>query len=142
MDWVNMNKLNMINWSIFVLLILVGIVTVSITVYELTLPPTFPEDTQSRIEFRWGSLHTILLIVILVVSFPVAMGWKRLSPFNVPIAIILAGFCYELFFLTFTVGWVGIQGMLGFVVAFLIGGILILSYSVAILIEHRKIIKR
>lgn len=142
MDWVNMNKLNMINWSIFVLLILVGIVTASITVYELTLPPTFPENAQSRIEFRWGSLHTILLIVILVVSFPVAMGWKRLSPSNVPIAIILAGFCYELFFLTFTVGWVGIQGMLGFVVAFLIGGILILSYSVAILIEHRKIIKR
>jgi len=139
---VNKNKLNMVNWSIFILVILAGIITAGITVYELNLPPTFPDDAQSRMEFRWGFLHTILSIVMLVISIPVVIRWKRLSPFNIPIAIIIAGFGYELFFLTFTVGWVGIQGMLGFVVAFLVGVILIVSYSVAILIDHRKAINK
>jgi hypothetical protein len=139
----NKKQLKMINWVIFILVISVGVVTAILTLYELNTRPhtTFGEEAQSRIEFRWGLLHTIISIAILVISTSLAIGWKRLFPFNVPIAIIMAGFCYVLFFLTFTVGWVGIQGMIGFFIAFLIGMILIISYSVSNLIERSKTIK-
>lgn len=139
----NKNTLKMVNWVIFILVMFVGAVTVILTVYELNIRAltTFGEEAQSRMEFRWGFLHTIISIAILVISTSLAIGWKRLFPFNVPIAIIMAGFCYELFFLTFTVGWVGIQGMVGFFIAFLIGMILIISYFVSNLIERSKSIK-
>src|SRR5690606_17065024 len=63
---------------------------------------------------------------------------KRLFPFNVPIAIILVGFCYMLFFLTFTIGWIGALGMFGFLIAFLIGVVLMISYAVSNRRERRK----
>ena len=53
----------------------------------------------------------------------------------------MAGFGYELLFPSFTVGWVGIHGMIGLFIAFLIGMILKISYFVSKLIERRKTIK-
>jgi hypothetical protein len=52
--------------------------------------------------------------------------------------IILLGIAYAIFFLTFTVGWVGLQGMLGFIIAFLLGIILMIVYSISALIQRRK----
>lgn len=69
-------------------------------------------------------------------------NWKRLFPFNVPIAIILVGFCYVLLFLTCTIGWVGIQGILGFFISFFIGMILIISYLISFLIQRRRVQKK
>ncbi|MFS0823247.1 RND transporter [Bacillus sp. 1P02SD] len=127
-----------INWTIFILVVFTAVITAYITLYDLNHPPAFGEDAQSRAGFRWGSLHIFISIAILIISAFLAIGWKRLFPLNVPIAIILVGFCYILFFLTFTIGWVGAVGMLGFLIAFLVGMVLIISYSVANLIERRK----
>ncbi|WP_245864218.1 hypothetical protein [Fredinandcohnia onubensis] len=81
-------------------------------------------------------------IAVLISSALLAKGWKRLFPFNVPIAIILLGFCYFLFFLIFTTGWVGFQGMFGFFIAFLLGVILIIFYTVVNRIERRKAVNK
>lgn len=139
----NQNNLKTINWAIFTSIILVGVVTAAITLFDLnsTTHTTIGEEAQSRADFRWGSLHTIILVAILFISSFLVWGWKRVFPYNVPIAIIIAGFCYVLFFQTFTVGWVGIQGIIGFFIAFLIGIILILSYLVFNFLESRKINK-
>src|SRR6478735_2492524 len=132
----NKTNLKTINWSILIIVVLTAVITAIITLYDLNNTPAFGEDAQSRAGFRWGTLHIIISIAILIISVFLAIGWKRLFPFNVPISIILVGFCYVLFFLTFTIGWVGIQGMLGFFIAFLIGVILIISYSISIRIER------
>lgn len=134
----NKNKLQAINWIIFTIVLLTAVITAFTTMYDLNNTPAFGEEAQSRAGFRWGTLHIIFLIAILIISVFLATGWKRLFPFNVPVAIILVGFCYVLFFLTFTIGWVGIQGMLGFFIAFLIGMILIGCYSISFLMERRK----
>lgn len=132
--------LKTINWATFTIIVLLGVVTAAITLYDLnnTTHTNFGDEGQSRAEFRWGFLHTIISVVILLISSFLALGWKRLFPFNVPIAIIIAGFCYVLFFLTFTIGWVGFLGIFGFLIAFLIGVILIVSYSVFKFFESRK----
>lgn len=132
----NKTNLKTINWSIFILVVLTAVITAILTLYDLYNTPAFGEAAQSRAEFRWGALHIIILIVILVISVPLAISWKRLFPFNIPIAIILVGFCYELFFLTFTTGWVGFQGTFGFLIAFLIGMILIICYLIPFLIQR------
>jgi hypothetical protein len=139
----NKNNQKTINWAIFTIVLLVGVVTATITLADLnsTTHTTFGEESQSRLKFRWNLLHTSILITIIIISTFLVIGWKRLFPFNVPVAIILSGFCYQLFFLAFTVGWVGFQGMIGLLIAFFIGIILIIIYSVSILIEHRRTIK-
>ncbi|MEH7386348.1 RND transporter [Bacillus sp. JJ1521] len=134
----NKKNLRAINWTIFILVVLIAIITAYITLYDLYTTPAIGEAAQSRAGFRWGSLHIIISIAILIISAFLAIGWKRLFPYNVPVAIILVGFCYVLFFLTFTIGWVSLQGMLGFFIAFLIGVILIISYSISIHIERRN----
>lgn len=134
----NKNNLKTINWVIFITIVLVGVVTAAITLYDLNTHTTFGEEGQSRAQFRWGFLHTMISVAILLISSFLALRWKRLFPFNVPIAIIITGFCYVLFFLTFTIGWVGFLGIFGFFIAFLIGAILIVSYSVFNFLESRK----
>jgi hypothetical protein len=134
--------LKAINWTIFILVVLTAIITASITMYNLLNIPAFGEDAQSRAEFRWGSIQTFTVIALLISSVLLAKRWKRLFPFNVPIAIILVGFCYVLFFLTFTTGWVGFQGMFGFFIAFLLGMILSISYTIFNRIERRKMINK
>lgn len=137
----NKNILKTINWVTFAIIVLVGIVTAATTLHDLNTVPAYGEDAQSRAEFRWGSLHTIMSVTILFCSSLLALGWKRLFPFNVPIAIIITGFCFALFFLTFTVGWVSLVGIFGLFAALLMGIILIVSYSVYYFIERRKIDK-
>ncbi|HZG60586.1 MAG TPA: RND transporter [Anoxybacillus sp.] len=140
----NKSHLKTINWFIFGLLISIGVITAIITLLDLNnLNDTTQslDGRQSRAEFRWSSMHTAMTVVLLILLTFLAIGWKRLFPFNVPIALIIAGFYYELFFLTFTVGWVGIQGMIGLLLALLTGVILIISHSVFIFIKRKKAIK-
>ena len=135
----NKNILKTINWTIFTIIVLVGVVTAAITLYDLNSYKNILYLIKtSRAEFRWGFLHTIISVAILLISSFLALGWKRLFPFNVPIAIIIVGFCYVLFFLTFTIGWVGFLGIFGFFIAFLTGVILIVSYAVFYFLESRK----
>ena len=101
----NKTNLKTINWSILIIVVLTAVITAIITIYDLYNTPAFGEDAPSSAGFRWGTLHIIISIAILFISVFLAIGWKRLFPFNVPISIILVGFCYVLFFLTFTIGW-------------------------------------
>ena len=134
----NKNTLKTINWVTFIIILMVGIFTAGFTLYDLNTQITFGEEGQSRAGFRWGQLQKIILVIILLSSFLLSIGWKRLFPFNIPIAIIIAGLCYQLFFFTFTIGWVGFIGTIGFFIAVLIGIILIIFYSVFNLLKSRK----
>ncbi|WP_053363533.1 hypothetical protein [Bacillus sp. FJAT-27251] len=138
----NENNLKTINWTIFIIVLVTAVITATITLYDLTNTHAIGEEAQSRAGFRWGTLHFIISIAMLIISIFLAKGWKQLFPFNVPIAIILVGFSYVLFFLTFTIGWVGILGMLGFLIAMLIALILISSYSIYFLMKRRKTAKQ
>jgi len=136
----NRKKLRSINWGIFIVAVLTAVITASRTMFELTEPiiTDLGDGEQSRLEFRWGFIHNFILAAIIIISCLLATAWKRLFPYNMPIMIILLGIAYILFFLTFTVGWVGIQGMLGFIVAFLFGIFLMIVYSISDLIQRRK----
>ncbi|SDN63134.1 RND transporter [Alkalicoccus daliensis] len=134
----NEGTLKNINWSVFIIALLLAIITAGMTMYDLNTSTAVGEAAQSRTAFRWGSLNVITAVIIVAMITFLAVAWKRIFPFNVPIAIILLGFCYQLFFNTFTIGWVGMLGMLGLFVAFLTGIILIVSYSVHLIIEQRR----
>lgn len=137
----NNNTLKTINWVTFIVILMVGIFTAGMTLYDLNTQIAFGEEGQSRAGFRWGIFHIILLVIILLSASFLGFAWKLLFPFNIPIAIIIAGLCYQLFFLTFTIGWVGLNGIFGFFIAFLIGIILIISYTVIKFLESRKTIE-
>ncbi|MGV3466019.1 MAG: RND transporter [Heyndrickxia sp.] len=134
----NKTKLKIINWVIFVLLVSISVITVATTLSYLNeATHSFNNEAQSRLEFRWGLFHTLITVVILFFSTILIIGWKRLFPFNVPFALIIVGICYELFFLTFTIGWVGVQGMFGFVIALLVAIILIITHSFFLFFARR-----
>ncbi|MBM7702982.1 RND transporter [Metabacillus iocasae] len=121
------------NWFIFGFLLLIGIVMACVTMVDLltmTEADYGADGPQSRAQFRWGSLHTGLIIILLPLTIWLIIYWKKLHVFSVPLAIILSGFYYFLFFLTFTVGWVGMQGMLGLAIACIIGALLLLFHFI------------
>ncbi|MGG0642994.1 hypothetical protein ABE021_03455 [Sporosarcina gallistercoris] len=76
-------------------------------------------------EIRWGSFHMYWLIDLLVLSRLLAVSIQRVKLFHVAFILILTGAAYFLFFMAFTVGWMAIQGMLGFAVVLLFGVMLI-----------------
>ncbi|WP_110112080.1 RND transporter [Bacillus sp. CGMCC 1.16541] len=132
------------NWLIFTALLLLSIVTACVTMVDLltmTEADYGSDGPQSRAEFRWGSLHTTLLIILVPLTLWLVKCWKKLHVFSIPLAIILLGFYYCLFFLTFTVGWVGMQGMLGLAIAFVIGGLLLLIYFIRFVSERFSVKK-
>jgi hypothetical protein len=136
----NREQLKSINWGIFIVAVLTAVITAISTIFELSAPilTDTRDGEQSRLEFCWGSIHSFILTAIIIISCLLVPAWNRLFPYNMPIMIILLGFVYALFFLTFTVGWVGVQGMLGFIIAFLLGIFLIITYSILDLNQRRK----
>ncbi|REB07445.1 hypothetical protein DVB69_11505 [Sporosarcina sp. BI001-red] len=118
-----------ISWMIYFGLLALGIITACITFYELSLPviDAMGDEGQSRIEIRWGSFHLYSSVGILVLTGLLALSYQRVKPFHVAFILILTGAAYFLFFMTFTVGWVVAQGMLGFAVAVVVGVMLIVS---------------
>ncbi|MER2049457.1 MAG: RND transporter, partial [Solibacillus sp.] len=79
----NKNILITINWVTFTIMLLVGISTAAFTLYDLNTQIRFGEELQSRAGFRWGIMHIIILIVVLLSTSLLCFGWKRLFPFNV-----------------------------------------------------------
>ncbi|WP_421378161.1 RND transporter [Bacillus salacetis] len=124
-------NLQKFNWIVFGLLIIISLFVISEAFEELKqLAESDQADSaQSRRAFRWDSAHTTFGLVLLFFTVLLTIGWKRLFPFNVPIAIILYGFYYELFFMTYTVGWVGLIGTLGLAICGVTGILLIISYA-------------
>jgi hypothetical protein len=128
----NKERLRTINWFIFGIVFILGLMVISQTFQELTNLANSPagEDAQSRKDFRWDSASTVLLAILLSLTTLLLLLWKRIFPFNVPVALILLGFYNLLFFMTFTTGWVGLAGVLGLAAAVLIGIIMIIAYSI------------
>lgn len=140
----NKSDVKKINRVILAIVLLLGVGTAIFSIVDLmsTADTAFGEEAQSRIEFSWGSFQTGILIALAIVLIFLIIGWKRIFPFNVPLAIILFGFYYQLFFLIFTVGWIRLQGMLGLLAALLVGIILTVIYAISLLNERRKTVKR
>jgi hypothetical protein len=66
--------------------------------------------------------------MVLLFTAILAIGWKRVFPFNGPLAIILFGFYFEVFFIFFTRGWIGFMGVFGLAIAVIIALIMMVSY--------------
>lgn len=136
----NKSDVKKINRVILAIVLLLGVGTAIFSLVDLmsTADTAFGEEAQSRIEFSWGLFQTGILIALVIILILLVKGWNRIFPFNVPLAIILFGFYYQLFFLVFTVGWVRLQGMLGLLAALLVGVILIVIYAISILNKRRR----
>lgn len=136
----NKSDVKKINRVILAIVLLLGVGTAIFSLVDLmsTADTAFGEEAQSRIEFSWGLFQTGILIALVIILILLVKGWNRIFPFNVPLAIILFGFYYQLFFLIFTVGWVRLQGMLGLLAALLVGVILIVIYAISILNKRRR----
>lgn len=140
----NKSDVKTINRVILAIVLLIGVGTAIFSLVDLmsTADTAFGEEAQSRIEFSWGLFQTGILMALVIILILLVIGWNRIFPFNVPLAIVLFGFYYQLFFLIFTVGWIRLQGMLGLLAALLVGIILSVIYAVSRLNERRKTVKR
>ncbi|TYS18535.1 hypothetical protein FZC78_03070 [Rossellomorea vietnamensis] len=128
----NKERFQKINWIVFGALLFVGLLLLSEGfdgTRKLVDSQSF-DAGQSRLEFRWDSSQTALAAVLLFFSAILAIVWKRVFPFNVPLAMILSGFFYALFTMAYLTGWGGIIGFVGFVLFVSVGVIMILSYTV------------
>jgi putative Mn2+ efflux pump MntP len=125
-------KFQKVNWIVFAIIVLMGLILISEASEGVkNLSNSQAEDAeQSRMEFRWNTANSTLGIVLLFLSVVLALVWKRTFPFNVPLAIILLGFGYQLYFMTYTVGWVGILGDIGLMISILVAITMIISYTV------------
>lgn len=128
----NKERFQKINWIVFGALLFVGLLLLSEGFDETRkLVDSQSYDAgQTRLEFRWDSSQTILTAVLLFFSAILEIVWKRVFPFNVPLAMIISGFFYALFTMSYLTGWGGIIGFIGFVLFVSVGVILILSYTV------------
>ncbi|WP_456270944.1 RND transporter [Bacillus sp. AK031] len=128
----NKKQFRMINWIVFGVIVLIGSLLAFEALEELDRIANSPrgDEAQSRIDFRWDTGTSRLGMLLLFLTALLAIGWKRVFPFNVPLAIILFGFCYFLFFMVFTTGWVGLIGIIGLGAALAIAIIMIISYAI------------
>lgn len=121
-----------INWLVFTFLILIGVITGFSSMMGLDQAP------QSRFDFSWDSTLAIITVTLFIFSIALGIGWKRLFPFNVPIALMIIGGWYFFIFITFVTGWVGILGMIGLAIGFAAGLLLIILHSVVLFIKFLK----
>ncbi|GKV67136.1 MULTISPECIES: RND transporter [unclassified Sporosarcina] len=141
---INQRVLKRINWSVFFTLIFAGCILAILVLMDVNSAAQSFDSDQSRIEFRWSSIHAIFAVIMILLSVLLGLGWKRLFPFNVPVALIIAGLWYTLFFLTFTVGWVRAAGFIGLVAAGSAGILLIAGYTIYFVkkkVERSSVVK-
>ncbi|WP_430786800.1 RND transporter [Virgibacillus flavescens] len=128
---INKKRIKKVNWSLFSIYLVLGVLTAIVSYLDLSnASQAEMTRSQSRIEFGWNDASRNLGLFLLLFSVLLIIYWKKLFPFNVPIAIILMGFYFELFFLVYFTGWVGIQGALGLIIALLTGIIMIIIYGI------------
>ncbi|RSL29933.1 hypothetical protein D7Z54_28775 [Salibacterium salarium] len=73
----------------------------------------------------------LAITVLIILSALLIIKWKQWYPYSIPLGIILGGLYYQLFYLLFTVGWVGLQGIIGLAIALVTGIILMIYYLVS-----------
>lgn len=115
--------MNTLNKGTVWLLSLTFLITIALTFIELSQPYESPEDAQSRIEMHIQPFYTLLLIGASAVFFYFR---KKLRSFDSPLFILLGGLWYLWVFMSFTVGWVMLQGFIGFFFSLIISLILAL----------------
>ncbi|MCR8848436.1 RND transporter [Rossellomorea sp. SC111] len=125
----NKKRFQKINWTVFGLLAVSGVLLALSTWLSLKDVDAVIGEESNR-DFRWDSASSTLLMVLLFLTALLSIGWKRVFPFNGPLAIILLGFYFELFFLIFTRGWVGFMGIFGLAITVMIALIMMISYVI------------
>ncbi|QWC23456.1 hypothetical protein KJK41_03530 [Bacillus haikouensis] len=120
-----------VNWTVLGLLILCGLVFAGSTFGSLmNATPDELDGMQSRIENRWNQDLWVFAGIVGACTLMLIVLWKRLFPYNVPLAIILGGFGFELLFQATVTGWAGLAGLIGLAVALVVGVLMILVYAV------------
>ncbi|ANX13650.1 hypothetical protein ABE41_016690 [Fictibacillus arsenicus] len=115
--------MNTVNKGTIWLLSLISLITIALTFVELSQPYESPEDAQSRFEMHIKPLYTLCLIGTTAALFYFK---NKLRSFDGPVFIFLGGLWYLWVFMTFTVGWVMIQGFIGFFLSLIVSLILTL----------------
>jgi len=118
-------------WSYAIL----TLITIAFTFIELNQPYETPEDAQSRFELHFLPIFTFLMISASFLAFKLH---KRLQVFAGVIFILLVSFWYLWIFMSFTIGWVRMQGFLGLGVGFMICFILTIYHLYTILKNRNK----
>nr|WP_106779184.1 RND transporter [Lysinibacillus timonensis] len=130
------DTLKLMNWIVFTSLVIWGVIVafsslVSLDRTQMPIDGAF----QSRFQFNWYTFHTVMALILVFTTVLLTYGWKRTFPFNVPFALIIAGSLYLFIFLTFTIGWIRILGLLGFAIAIIVGVILIILHTIILWIS-------
>lgn len=119
-----------INWTVLALFVLAGMVFAGNTFGSMmNATPDAYDGMQSRIEIRWDQELMVFAVILGLCTVLLGILWKRLFPHNVPLAIILGGFWFFLLFQVTVVGWAGLAGILGLVVAVGAGVIMMVVYA-------------
>ncbi|KPL60462.1 hypothetical protein [Rossellomorea vietnamensis] len=119
-----------INWTLFGVLTLAGLVSAGRTLTNLkNMTPEQEAEGQSRFQVQWEQPETIFALILGCITLLLILGWKRLFPYNVPLAMIVGGICYAFLFQVTTVGWAGLIGFVGLLIAMVAGLLMIIIYA-------------
>ncbi|MFC7686275.1 RND transporter [Ureibacillus sp. GCM10028918] len=125
------DTIKIMNWFVFTGLVCLGVTVGYDGLSSLDHTP-MPHDEayQSRFQLNWGVLQTVTISILLIFTVLLIVGWKRTFPFNVPFALIIAGSLYLYIFMTFTIGWIRLLGMIGFAIAIVAALILMILHTI------------
>jgi hypothetical protein len=119
-----------INWTMLGLLALAGFVSAVSTLSNLkNMTPEQETEGQSRFQVQWEQPETIFAVVLGSITLLLILGWKRLFPYNVPLAMIVGGVWYAFLFQVTTIGWAGLIGFVGLLIAVVVGLLMMIIYS-------------
>ncbi|XXM73274.1 hypothetical protein ACQ0QQ_05110 [Lysinibacillus sphaericus] len=120
-----------VNWTVFGLMVLCGMVLAGETFGSLRNAASEElDEMQSSIVNRWDQDLSVFAVILGFFTLLLIVLWKRLFPYNVPLAIILGGFGFELLFQATVRGWAGLAGLVGLAVALVVGMLMILVYAI------------
>ena len=137
----NKSSYQQINWTLIVLLAVSAVWSILSTFNELAHPSAEDlagDGPQSRLLPFLGPDQMAGLVILAALAALLVWKWKRLFPFNGPLALVLGGSVYAWIFFTFTIGWVRMMGMFGFLLAAGIGFLLVLIYGLLSISQKRK----
>ncbi|MCA1054413.1 hypothetical protein LCM10_05400 [Rossellomorea aquimaris] len=119
-----------INWTVLVIVVLAGMVSAGNTFGSLSTASSEElAEMQSRIDISFGIGGIIFALVLIGLTSTVVACWKRLFPYNAPLAIVLGGITFAFIFTITIVGWARLVGFVGSAIAIIIGVIMMLIYA-------------
>ena len=137
----NKSSYQQINWSLIILLAAAAVWSILSTFIDLAHPSAEDlagDGQQSRLLPFFGPDQMAGLVILGALAALLVWKWKRLFPFNGPLVLVLGGIGYAWIFFTFTIGWVRMMGMFGFLLAAGTGFLLVLIYGLLSIFQKRK----